>query len=441
MPFVEGKPPVLPLPAGEAVRVGLEVAGALAHAHAAGILHRDVKPSNILRDAVGRPMLADFGLAIPSNSGSSRWAVSGTPEYASPEQIRGDVLDARTDVYSLGATLYHLLTGRPPFSGRDVQHIAERVLNAPPPPMPGVPSAVVRIVRRAMERDLALRYARMEDLEAELRRWLQSTDPARGRSRRFLVGILLASLIPWAIMGGLLLKLRSDERAQEARFALDEARRTMNAAESLRVGSGPGAPSLREALQRTGAFLDRAAGEPSLRGASAVLQGRLHELGGREAEAEASFRRAGPLPEARLGLARIAVRRLREVRGSAADVLAHATDDTGPSAVFRAFAETRWSDVVRLGAPLAVAWSHDEVLVGVVGRASLELGKADDALKRIDAALKLRPGDPVFLIDRARARALKGDAAGAKSAAAEALQALPEGSPLRAAAQSLLSER
>src|SRR6185369_10876869 len=116
----------------------------------AGVIHRDVKPANILVEAGGRIVLADFGLAILDDAATSRWAMSGTPEYASPEQIRGDPLDNRTDIYSLGATFYHLLSGKPPFSGVGTDEITENVLKALPPPLRGVPKPLARIVRRAM---------------------------------------------------------------------------------------------------------------------------------------------------------------------------------------------------------------------------------------------------------------------------------------------------
>src|SRR6185369_5575124 len=119
----------------------------------AGVIHRDVKPANILVEAGGRVVLADFGLAILDDTATSRWAMSGTPEYASPEQIRGDPLDARTDIYSLGATFYHLLSGRPPFFGAGTEEITEKVLKDDPEPLKGVPKPLAAAVRRAMARN------------------------------------------------------------------------------------------------------------------------------------------------------------------------------------------------------------------------------------------------------------------------------------------------
>ncbi|HXX92197.1 MAG TPA: protein kinase, partial [Planctomycetota bacterium] len=139
MPLVEGSSPRSPLPPREAARIAHEVAQALFHAHERGVIHRDVKPANILIAEGGHVVLTDFGLAIPDDWATSRWAISGTPEYASPEQIRGDQLDARTDIYSLGATLYHFLSGRPPYSGRDPDEIGAKILRSDPEPLRKVP--------------------------------------------------------------------------------------------------------------------------------------------------------------------------------------------------------------------------------------------------------------------------------------------------------------
>ena len=150
MPFVDGSGPRAPLPPREAARIALEAARALEYVHAMKVIHRDVKPGNILIGVDGRVVLIDFGLAMSSSSPASRWAVSGTPEYASPEQVRGDILDPGTDIYSLGATLYHLLEGRPPFRGGDTKEIVERVLNAPLPGMPATPPALGAIDRKSV---------------------------------------------------------------------------------------------------------------------------------------------------------------------------------------------------------------------------------------------------------------------------------------------------
>ena len=125
------------LPIDEAVRIARQVADALGYAHAQGVVHRDVKPENILLQD-GHALVADFGIALAVQSaGGQRMTQTGlslgTPQYMSPEQAMGErTLDARTDVYALGAVTYEMLTGEPPFSGATVQAIVAKVLSAEP---------------------------------------------------------------------------------------------------------------------------------------------------------------------------------------------------------------------------------------------------------------------------------------------------------------------
>ena len=142
------------LPEAEAARVGAAVASALAHAHAHGIVHRDVNPSNIMLLDDGTPKLMDFGIAkiedLPGLTETGR--VVGTAAYVSPEQARGEWLDGRSDVYSLGCTLYEMLTGAAPFRGAGSADVASARLREPPVP----PRQVLPIVSVAME-DVVLR--------------------------------------------------------------------------------------------------------------------------------------------------------------------------------------------------------------------------------------------------------------------------------------------
>lgn len=153
------------LPSEEALSLLGPVASGLSAAHAAGLVHRDVKPENVLLGSDGRVKIGDFGLAREAASASTTYGpdvFAGSPQYASPEAVRGDSLDARSDVYALGVVLYECLVGRPPFEADTpfttaMLHTTERV-PAPSAAAPDLPAAVDEVVRRATEPDPADRY-------------------------------------------------------------------------------------------------------------------------------------------------------------------------------------------------------------------------------------------------------------------------------------------
>ncbi|QIN83794.1 protein kinase [Rubrobacter tropicus] len=124
------------LPEGMLSRVGADVAAALSHAHERGVIHRDVKPRNVLLDERGNPKLADFGIAraFETTEESRAGSYLGTAAYSSPEQLQGHKVTPKSDVYSLGATLYHAATGEPPFSGAPIEVANQQVLKEPTPP-------------------------------------------------------------------------------------------------------------------------------------------------------------------------------------------------------------------------------------------------------------------------------------------------------------------
>jgi hypothetical protein len=188
-----------PLPPAEAVAKILDVIDGLQEAHRLGVIHRDVKPSNCFLEADGRVKVGDFGLA-KSLAGDSRLtrtgAFLGTPQFASPEQIRGEPLTPQTDVYSVAATLYYLLAGRGPFDSSDPAATLARIVADPAPSMrslrPTIPAALDKAVLRGLERQ---RERRWRDLE-EFRVALLPFVPAEGSMAGLWLRIA-AYLIDW----------------------------------------------------------------------------------------------------------------------------------------------------------------------------------------------------------------------------------------------------
>lgn len=170
-----------PLPVGEAVGYAWQAAAGLAHAHAQGFIHRDVKPANLLVDESGGVKVLDLGLARSDRPGDARLTdeldsgtVLCTPDYVAPEQARGGPLDGRTDIYSLGVTLYAMLTGRPPFDGSVTQKLVAHQARAPRPAhvvRPDLPRGVSDLVARMMAKDPADRFATMADVGRALEPW------------------------------------------------------------------------------------------------------------------------------------------------------------------------------------------------------------------------------------------------------------------------------
>ncbi|MBA3258144.1 MAG: protein kinase [Gemmatimonadales bacterium] len=166
------------LPVDDAVAIAREVADALSYAHARGIVHRDVKPENILLEP-GHALVSDFGIAFALDAaGGEKLSLSGfslgTPGYMSPEQAGGSPrIDGRSDLYSLGCVLYEMLAGAPPFSGATAQAIVARHLSDPVPPLrtvrPAVPVALERVVLRALAKLAADRFPTAEQLGDALR--------------------------------------------------------------------------------------------------------------------------------------------------------------------------------------------------------------------------------------------------------------------------------
>ena len=179
MAFVEGTPLRGPLPPSEACLLMAKVAGAVAHAHARGVIHRDLKPANILVSA-GEPVLTDFGVARAMDDPrvTETGELVGTPAYMSPEQARGQVKEAgaAADVHALGAVLFELLTGRLPYEADTFVELSARILNEPVPELVGFDPALAGLVRRCLAKKPDERPSAREVADG-LRRWTPRKRP------------------------------------------------------------------------------------------------------------------------------------------------------------------------------------------------------------------------------------------------------------------------
>lgn len=238
MQFVDGasldRAKLDPRQALEAIR---DAALALHYAHQLGVVHRDIKPGNILVSKDGRALVADFGLAKFAGAKSATGNILGTPQFMAPEQARGQnrMVDALTDVYALGATLYAVLTGQPPFTtheGESAVHLLERVVTHDPPPMrklnPKLPDEVEIIVAKAMEKDRERRYPSAKNFAEDLDRHLKG-EPIMARPASTLYrirkklwkrkGIVIAATLGIAACCGvaalLVPRLREERAAKE----------------------------------------------------------------------------------------------------------------------------------------------------------------------------------------------------------------------------------
>ncbi len=171
------------MPIHTVIDIVIQICEGLEQAHHAGIIHRDIKPQNIIVDKNGRVKILDFGLA--KLTGASRITQDifrvGTSHYMSPEQARGDEVDRRTDIWSVGVVLYEMFTGQLPFRGEHEQATVYAVLNENPEPMTnlrtGVPRELERIVNKALAKDPSQRYRNTEDLIAALKTLKMGSEP------------------------------------------------------------------------------------------------------------------------------------------------------------------------------------------------------------------------------------------------------------------------
>ncbi|MGC1582428.1 MAG: protein kinase, partial [Candidatus Acidiferrales bacterium] len=251
-----------PLPLDQVLELAAEIADALDAAHAKGIVHRDVKPANIFITGRGHAKVLDFGLAklspavgganissMPTVSDVDQLthvgAVIGTIAYMSPEQVRGEEMDARTDLFSIGAVVYEMVTGVSPFRGETSGAISGAILNsAPVAPVrlnPGVPPKLEEIINKALEKDRKLRYQNAADIRTDLQRLKRDSDstpasgaaisPAHSATRRFALPLVAAAiaLTLIAVVAGFFFSRRSRQNApvgnnwQQLTFFTDSA--------------------------------------------------------------------------------------------------------------------------------------------------------------------------------------------------------------------------
>ena len=291
MELVDGKPlgEIIPrggVPLDRLLRIGIEVADALAAAQQRGITHRDVKPANIMVTGSGRAKVLDFGLAkvheaeaaqasddLTRIAGASditgEGKIVGTVAYMSPEQAEGKPVDPRSDIFSLGVVLHEMATGEKPFKGDTNVSVISSILKDTPPPItdsnPNLPADLARIVRRSLAKDPDRRYQTAADLRNELEELKQDTAsgtismvrpaPPRSDNRRAMIAGAAALVLTFAIAGWLIFgRGRTGSAAPEATFTIDRLSRLTTTGSAFMAAISPDGRYVVHVKGETGGF-------------------------------------------------------------------------------------------------------------------------------------------------------------------------------------------
>jgi tetratricopeptide (TPR) repeat protein/predicted Ser/Thr protein kinase len=333
-----------------------DAARGVAHAHAQGIIHRDLKPANFMITGADHLYVMDFGLArrIDSPSPYSMpGEAAGTPVYMSPAQAKGETLDARDDVYSLGATMYELLAGKPPIEGVSIHELIKKARESNFRPLakaaPSAPAELVSIVTKCLSPDSAARYATAAELADDLDRWLEGKPVAAHssgvayRARKFAakqlfaVGALVAALGIVAVFG-----LRSlQESRKDAAYGEAMAKGQAAWEEVVRYTSGSSMPehAAKKAADARAHF--EAALRIRDRGQAHLMKGRCLQIEGRLEDAIASWQQAQDVEDAKFEEAKAVILKYQTARGKPPGTIGRSANVPDGVTRFKAEKDTR----------------------------------------------------------------------------------------------------
>ncbi len=436
----------------EALELMRAIAEAVQFAHDRGILHRDLKPANILVGRDGRPRITDFGLARPQERGSTitaPGAVVGTPAFMAPECAVGDAADVRSDVYGLGATLYTLLAGAPPYAGASLEVLRRLSCEDPEPLTRRVPSLhrdVDTIVRKAMAREPARRYATARAFADDIARYLEGqailARPASiaWRLRRALARNLAASLLAAAVLAtaGVAVWLGTRDVASRRELEgverkigelLGRASAALRRAEEMQYEDGVTISRVGEQADRAIELLRASLALDSRHAKAHAMLAQALALAGRTDESVAAFGAAlasdPGQADALLGRGRILLARWRDAkhdddlrRRALDDLRAGAHDDYARATI--AQAEGRHEEALALCERAPSAEMHL-----LAARALEALGRRPEADERCTRAIETRPGHAPAHAQRGYLRYDLGDYARAKEDLVRAMQYNP----------------